>query len=159
MTEYFTKDGDNYVKVEEALHTQSDLDQVVKGRAERIVRSEYADYDQLKEKAGKVDTITQEFNDKLKEKDTSLDNLTKELGKSKLEVDKVKIVSEFKLSNDLADFVTGDTADEMRQRAEKLSKGITPGKVVVTKDGKPDPDSQKSEAAKVAKSLFGRNTD
>jgi len=159
MTEYFTKDGDNYVKVEETLHTQSDLDQVVKGRAERIVRSEYGDYDQLKEKAGKVDTITQEFTNKLTEKDTALENLNKELGKTKLEVDKVKIVTEFKLSDDLAEFVTGDSADEMRQRAEKLAKGITPGKVTVTKDGKPDPDSTKSEAAKVAKSLFGRNTD
>lgn len=158
MTEYFTKDGDGFKKVDENLLSQTDVDNVIEKRLERE-RGKFADYDSLKEKAGKVDAVTQEFTTKLAEKDTTLENLTKDLGKAKLETEQVKIVGEFKLSNDLAEFVTGETVEEMRTRAEKLSKGITPSKVVVTKDGKPAPDDQKSDSAKVAQGLFGKKPD
>lgn len=155
MTEYFKKDGDDYVKVDEPLHTQEHLDQVVKERAERIARKDFGDYDQLKEKAAKVDTIAKEFEDKLKEKDTKLSDFEKQLGAAKLETDKVKLVHEFKLSDELAEFVTGETADEMRERAEKLSKGIgtSGGKVVVNKEDKPK--GKDTDSKKIAKSLFG----
>ena len=152
MTDYFKKDGDEYVKVEDTLLTQADVDSVVEKRLERE-RSKFKDYDTLKEKAGKVDTITAEFTDKLKAKDTEIETVKGELGKAKLETDKVKIINEFKLSDDLHEFVTGDTADEMRERAEKLAKGISGGKVVI--DKKPKPDEKTSDSKKIAKSLFG----
>lgn len=158
MAEYFKKDGESYVKVDENLLTQADVDGVVEKRLERE-RGKYSDYDDLKEKAGKVDTITADFNTKLQEKDTTLADLQKDLGKAKLETDKVKIVSEFKLSDDLAEFVTGDTPDEMRKRAEKLAKGITPSKVNGDKNPKPDESGKTTATAKVAKSLFGRTSD
>lgn len=152
MAEYFYKDGDEYKKVEDNLLTQADVDKVVESRLERQ-KKQYADYDVLKEKAGKVDTITAEFTDKLKAKDTEISTITGELGKAKLETDKVKIISEFKLSDELAEFVTGETADEMRERAEKLSKGIGGGKVVIKKD--PKPGEKTTDSKKIAKSLFG----
>lgn len=158
MAEYFTKDGDEYKKVDENLLPQTEVDKVVETRLERQ-KKQFADYDDLKEKAGKVDTISKEFEDKLKAKDTSIESITKELSGAKLETEKVKIVGEFKLSNDLAEFVTGETADEMRQRAEKLAKGITPAKVVVNKDGKPDNTGKKGDVATVAQGLFGRKPD
>lgn len=152
--EYFKKDGDDYVKVADPLHTQADVDKVVESRLERE-RKKFADYDTLKETAGKVDTIKSEFETKLKEKDTAISSLTGDLTKAKLETDKVKIVSEFKLSDDLAEFVTGETADEMRERAEKLAKGIgvSGGKVVIKKNGKPEDKASDSKA--IAKGLFG----
>jgi len=154
MAEYFKKDGDDYVKVDDTLHTQADVDKVVESRLERE-RKKFADYDTLKETAGKVETIKSEYETKLKEKDTTISSLTGDLGKAKLETDKVKIVSEFKLSDELAEFVTGDTADEMRERAEKLSKGIgtSGGKVVIKKDQKPG--DKQTDSKKIAKSLFG----
>jgi hypothetical protein len=158
MTEYFTKDGNEFKPVDQNLLTQTDVDSVIEKRLERE-RSKFADYDTLKEKAGKVDTITQEFTTKLKEKDTSLEDLTKQLNGAKLETDKVKIIGEFKLSDDLAEFVTGETVDEMRTRAEKLSKGIAPGKVTVTKTGKPSGDETKSDTKKVVEGLFGKKPD
>lgn len=158
MTEYFTKDGDAFKPVSENLLTQTDVDGVIEKRLERE-RGKFSDYDSLKEKAGKVDSITADFTTKLAEKDTTLETLTKQLSGAKLETDKVKIIGEFKLSDDLAEFVTGDTVDEMRTRAEKLSKGIAPGKVIVGKDGKPAPDASKPDTAKVAASLFGRKAD
>lgn len=157
MAEYFKKDGEDYVKVDDTLHTQADVDKVVETRLDRE-RKKFADYDDLKEKAGKVDTVTKDFEGKLKEKDTKIGELSSEVKKSQLETDKVKIVHEFKLSDDLAEFVTGDTVDDMRAKAEKLAKsGTGSGKVVVnkkTKTGDKDTDSKK-----IAKNLFGSQSD
>jgi hypothetical protein len=153
MTEYFTKDGDGFKKVEDTLFTQSEIDtNIIPSRLERE-RKKFADYDTLKEKAGKVDTIKSEYEDKLKEKDTQIGTLSGEVKTAKLETDKVKIVSEFKLSDELSEFVTGETADEMRQRAEKLSKGFTGGTPPIKKDGKPD--NTQSDSKVLAGKLFG----
>lgn len=154
MAEYFKKDGDDYVKVDDPLHTQSDVDKVVESRLERE-RKKFADYDTLKETAGKVESIKSEYETKLKEKDTTIGTLSGEVTAAKLATDKVKIVSEFKLSDELAEFVTGETADEMRERAEKLSKGVgtSGGKVVIKKD--PKPGEKTTDSAQIAKKLFG----
>lgn len=157
MAEYFTKDGDEFKKVDDNLLTQADVDKVVESRLERQ-KKQFADYDDLKEKAGKVDTIAKEFEDKLTAVGTEKSELEKQLGSAKLETEKVKVIHEFKLSDDLAEFVTGDTADEMRQRAEKLSKGVgSGGKVVIKKDGKPG--NNDTDSKKIAKSLFGSKSD
>jgi hypothetical protein len=74
---------------------------------------------------------------------------------SKLETEKVKIVSEFKLSDDLAEFITGDTAEQMRERAEKLAHNTTQSTVDVQKIEKPEP--KKSDMAELADKLFGSN--
>lgn len=157
MAEYFKKDGDDYVKVDDTLHTQADVDKVVETRLDRE-RKKFADYDDLKDKAGKVDTVTKDFEDKLKEKDTKIGELSSEVKKSQLETDKVKIVHEFKLSDDLAEFVSGDTVDDMRAKAEKLAKGGTGGgKVVVDKKTKPG--DKDTDSRKIAKSLFKSSSD
>lgn len=154
MAEYFYKDGDEYKKVDDALHTQADVDKVVESRLERE-RKKFADYDTLKETAGKVDSIKSEYETKLGEKDTAIGELQSKLKSASLETDKVKIVSEFKLSDKLAKFVTGETADEMRERAQELVDGIgtSGGKVVIKKDGKPGETA--TDSKKIAKSLFG----
>lgn len=152
MAKYFTKDGDEYKPVDENLLTQADVDGVVEKRLERE-RAKFSDYETLKEKAGKVDTITKEFEGKLKEKDTTISTLTGDVSKAKLETDKVKIVNEFKLSDDLAEFVTGETVDEMRERAEKLSKGVKGGSIKIDKGEKPK--SQETDSKKIAGKLFG----
>jgi len=157
MAEYFTKDGDEFVKVEETLLTQTEIDtNIIPKRLERE-RSKFADYEQIKEKASKVDTIAKEFEDKLKEKDTKLSEFEKQLGQAKLETDKVKVIHEFKLSDELAEFVTGETPEEMRQRAEKLAKGITGGGIQINKQGKPD--EKNSDSKVIASKLFGGKSD
>lgn len=157
MAEYFKKDGDNYVPVEDKLLAQDEVDKVVESRLERQ-KKQYADYDDLKEKASSVDKIKSEFEDKLKGKDTELETVKGELGKAKLETDKVKILREFKLSDDVADFITGDTADDMRAKAEKLHKHIgSGGGVKINKQGKPD--EKATDSKQIAKSLFGSKSD
>lgn len=155
MAEYFYKDGDEYKKVDDNLLTQTEVDKVVESRLERQ-KKQFADYDDLKEKAGKVDTIAKEFEDKLKAVGTEKSDLESKLKSAQLETEKVKVIHEFKLSDDLAEFVTGDTADDMRAKAEKLSKGVGGGKVVIKKDGKPG--DKVTDSKKIAKSLFGGNS-
>ncbi len=156
MAKYFTKDGDNYVEVGDPLLPQADVDGIVEKRLERE-RGKFADYDALKEKAGKVDSIKTEYEDKLKAAGTTKSELEASLAKANLETDKVKIVHEFGLKDDLHEFVVGETADEMRQRAEKLSKGITGGGVVIDKNTRPE--NQPSDSQKIAGNLFGTKSD
>lgn len=156
MAEYFTKDGDEYKKVDENLLTQADVDGVIEKRLERE-RGKFADYDTIKEKAGKVDTIATEYENKLKAKDGEKSELEKQLGSAKLETEKVKIIHEFNLSDDLAEFVDGDNVDAMRKRAEKLSKNIPVGGVKIDKN--PKKDDTKSESKVLAGKLFGNKSD
>lgn len=155
MAEYFKKDGDEYIKVDDNLLTQADVDSVVESRLERE-RKKFADYDTLKEKASKVDTVAKEYEDKLKAVGTAQAELESKLKAATLETDKVKIIHEFKLPTDLSEFVTGETVDEMRAKAEKLSKGGGGQKVVIKKDSKPGGDDNPSK--KIAKSLFSGNS-
>lgn len=156
MAEYFTKDGDEFKKVDETLFSQTEIDTNIMPKRLERERSKFADYDTLKEKAGKVDTIAKDFEDKLKAKDTEKSELEKQLGTAKLETDKVKLIHEFKLSDELAEFVSGETADEMRQRAEKLSKGVTGGGVKI--DKKPKPGEKASDTTQLVQGLFGKKS-
>lgn len=152
MARYFTRDGENYVEVSENLLTQEDVDGVVEKRLERE-RSKFADYDSLKEAAGKTETIKTEFETKIQSIETEKSELQKKLVSANLETEKVKIVHEFKLSDDLVEFVTGDNAEELRKRAEKLSKGVTGGTIRIDKSGKPE--NKETDSKAIASKLFG----
>jgi chaperonin cofactor prefoldin len=156
MAKYFIKDGDGYVEASEALLTQPEVDNIVEKRLERQ-RNQFADYDTLKEQAGKVETIKSEFEQKLKDADTAKTELEKSLAKANLETEKVKIVHEFKLSDDLQEFVVGENADEMRKRAEKLAKGVTGGAVNIDKKPKPE-DGKSTDSKVIAGKLFGNKS-
>lgn len=157
MTKYFTKDGDEYKEVSDTLWTQDEIDATIIPKRLERERKKFADYDDLKEKAGKVDTVKQEYENKLKAEAEAKTELEKQLGKAQLETEKVKVIHEFKLSDELAEFVTGDDADELRQRAEKLSKGVSGGTIVIDKDKKPTDDKNDSKA--LAGKLFGSKSD
>lgn len=158
MTEYFTKDGDEYKKVDENLLTQAEVDNdIIPKRLERE-RKKFADYDDLKEKAGKVDTISSEWESKLKAAGDEKSAIEKERDAAKLETSKVKVMHEFKLSDDLSEFINGTDEKTIRDQAEKLSKGVGGSSVKIDKTGKPD--DKKSDVAKVAKGLFsGKKSD
>lgn len=155
MAKLFTKEGDEYVEVEAFL--QSEVDEIVKPRAERIARQQYGDYDELKEKAATVDTIKSEYEEKLNSAITEKSDLQKKLEAAALETEKVKIVTKYKLPEELHEFVTGKDAEEMAARAEKLSKGVKPGKVNLDKEDKPE--GNKSDSKALAGKLFGTKSD
>lgn len=157
MAEYFKKDGDNYVEVTDKLHTQADVDTVVESRLERE-RKKFADYDELKEKAGKVDSISAEWEAKLTAAGDEKSAIEQQLGQAKLETVKVKAMHEFKLSDDLAEFINGTDEATVRTQAEKLSKGVGGEAVKIDKQGKPV-DTKNTDIKKVTQSIFNRNSD
>lgn len=157
MAEYFTKDGDEFKKVDDTLFTQDDIDtKILPKRLERE-RSKFSDYDELKEKAGKVDSIKSEYEEKLKGAGTEKSELEGKLKSATLETEKVKLVHKYKLSDELSEFVTGESAEEMEKRAEKLAKGFKGGVPPLDKNGKPE--SKKTDSTTIARNLFGKKSD
>lgn len=151
MNQFYKKNEDG--EFVECDLSQEDINQAVKERVDRVNRK-YADYDELKANLEAKDKLLRENEDKINGLLSDKANLEDEVKAAKLETERVKIVNEFKLSGDLADFVTGDTAEEMRGRAEKLAHNmqITPS-VDIKKEDKPE--SNKSDLAKIADSLLG----
>jgi hypothetical protein len=160
MTDYFTKDSDGkFVEVSEKVLPQTEVDGIIEKRLERE-RGKYSDYEDLKAKAVKVDTIASDYENKLKEKDTKIGDLSKEVSTARLEGTKIKIATQFKLSDEAQEFLTGDSEDKLREQAEKLSKVGGGKKVVVTKNGKPsgNDDKKSGDSKSIARNLFGRNS-
>lgn len=162
--QYFTKEGDEYKKVE--YFNESQIEEIAEDatwltkrldRARENERGKFADYDELKTKLSGYDelkTKATDFETQLAAANTKIEDLTKTVGTKSLEVDKIKIVNEFKLSDELAEFVTGDNVEDMRKRAEKLASGVKPSGVHIDKKDKPD--EKKSDAKRIAGDLFGR---
>lgn len=151
MTQFYKKNEDG--EFVEADLSQEDINDAVKARVDRINRK-YSDYDELKSQIDAKDKLLRENEDKINGLLTDKANLEDEVKVAKLETEKTKIISEFKLKDDMAEFITGDTVEEMRGRAEKLAHNmqITPG-VDIKKEDKPEPKS--SDLAKLADNLFG----
>lgn len=154
MTDYFTKEGDEFKKVDSFSEEQ--IDEIAGDvpwlttrleRARESERKKFEGFDEIKSKATDLET-------QLTAANTKIEDLTKTVGAKDLEVEKIKITHEFKLSDDLAEFVTGDNAEEMRKRAEKLANGVKPSNVHIDKKDKPD--KKTSDSARIAGDLFGR---
>lgn len=151
MTQFYKKNEDG--EFIEADLSQEDINDAVKARVDRINRK-YSDYDELKSQIEAKDKLLRENEDKINGLLSDKANLEDEVKVAKLETEKAKIISEFKLKDDMAEFITGDTVEEMRGRAEKLAHNmqITPS-VDIKKEDKPEPKS--SDLAKLADNLFG----
>ena len=167
MTKYFTKSDDgNFVEVEQFSETQ--IDEITDGvpwltkrldRARENERSKFADYDDLKKAAGSVEELKKTHQQQLEEANKKATELETQLGEAILGTEKVKILHEFKLSDEMAEFVTGKDADEMRQKAEKLAKGGG-GKPPIKKDeGKPKDGETSTDSKAIAGKLFGKKSD
>lgn len=151
MTQFYKKNEDG--EFVEADLSQEDINDAVKARVDRINRK-YSDYDELKSQIEAKDKLLRENEDKINGLLSDKANLEDEVKVAKLETEKTKIISEFKLKDDMAEFITGDTVEEMRGRAEKLAHNmqVTPS-VDIKKEDKPEPKS--SDLAKLADNLFG----
>lgn len=152
MTQYYKKNEDG--EFVEADLSQDDINQAVKDRVDRVNRK-YADYDDLKKQNESFFAKQKEDEERINGLLSDKANLEDELKASKLETEKVRIVHEFKLNDDLAEFVTGTTVDEMRTRAEKLAHNVKDSLADVTKVQKPEPN--KSSLETLADNLFGSN--
>ena len=150
MNQYYKKnEAGEFVEVD---LSQEDINQAVKERVDRINRK-YSDYEDNKKQIEELLGKQQESENKINELLTDKANLEDDLKASKLEVEKVRIINEFKIGDDLAEFVSGETAEEMRGRAEKLAHNTIAKTAEISKEEKPA--AKKSEFAELADNLFG----
>ncbi len=152
MTQYYKKNEEG--EFVEADLSQEDINQAVKERVDRINRK-YSDYEDLKKQIEDYSAKQTESENKINELLTDKANLEDDLKASKLEVEKVRIINEFKIGDDLAEFITGDSTEEMRERAEKLAHNTIAKTADIQKIEKPEP--KKSEFSELANNLFGSN--
>lgn len=152
MTQYYKKNEEG--EFVEADLSQEDINQAVKDRVDRINRK-YSDYEDLKKQIEDFSEKQKKDEERINELLTDKANLEDDLKVSKLETEKVRIINEFKIGDDLAEFVTGETAEEMRGRAEKLAHNTIAKTAELNKSDKPEP--KKSDMAKLADNLFGSN--
>lgn len=104
----------------QAITSQEQLDSVIKSRLSRE-RAKYADYDELKQKAARLDELEEESKSELQKAQDSAAQYKKELDalKSSIALDKERlaIASEFGIS---ADILRGSSAKELREHAEAI---------------------------------------
>lgn len=150
MTQYYKKNEEG--EFVEADLSQEDINQAVKDRVDRINRK-YGDYEDLKKQLEEYSEKQKKDEERINELLTDKANLEDDLKVSKLETEKVRIISEFKIGDDLAEFVTGENVEEMRARAEKLAHNTIAKTAELSKVDKPEP--KKSDMAKLADDIFG----
>lgn len=150
MSEYYIKNGEDYEKVN--AFSQDDLDNLIDKRLGRE-RAKYADYNELKEKVEGFDAVKSDYESKLADAYKERDELASQLKQANLNTEKANILREFNIKDDLAEFITGADATEMRERAEKLSRSTVGSAVTLDKVPKPAP--KRSDIENIREGLFG----
>lgn len=150
MSEYYIKNGEDYEKVN--AFSQDDLDSLIDKRLGRE-RAKYADYNELKEKVEGFDAVKSDYESKLADAYKERDELASQLKQANLNTEKANILREFNIKDDLAEFITGADAAEMRERAEKLSRSTVGSAVTLDKVPKPAP--KRSDIENIREGLFG----
>lgn len=124
------------------INTQEEFDAAIKDRLERE-RAKYADYDDLKKRAGEADkaktqlsTATAELErlkadanataTKLAEHDKTVAALTERATKAEKSLLRRKVAEEAKLPASIADRLRGETEDDLRKDAKTLAQFVQP---------------------------------
>ena len=155
MAKFYTKLEDGKYKEVNAL-SQDEVDTIVQKRLERQ-STKYADYDELKEKVSKIDELKTAHTSEIAELKEQLAKATASSAKAKLETAKEKAMREFKVKDSLAEFVTGNTEEEIRARAEKLSHETVPGGANIEKDSSTGSNHPDTGIKQLAKDLLSQD--
>lgn len=114
------------------IETQEQLNAIIQKRVEQAKRSgaeeeakKYADYDDLKEKAGKVTDLETELN-KLKEDAAGLDDLKAKVHKYEIDSVKTKVALEEGLPYEFAARLNGEDEETIKADAQAMAKLIKP---------------------------------
>ena len=111
MSEYYIKNGDDFEKT--TAFSQEDLENLIDKRLGRE-RAKYADYAALKEQVEGFASVKADYDTKLAAAYKERDELADQLKQANLNTEKANILREFNIRDDLAEFVTGEDANQMR---------------------------------------------
>ncbi len=153
---FYVKNDDGSYEEVNAI-AQQDFDVVI---AQRIARKEkdheeeLAKYKGFKEKAENAEKIEAEYKSKLDELQSNFNKSEEEAKKLQTEITRQKILREFNLSEELEEFISGESEEDFRTKAEKLAQKVNnQSGVKIDKDDKPP--VQESESHKIARDLLG----
>lgn len=118
----------------EPSFTQADIDRIVKERLSRQAEK-YADYNELKTKAAKLDEAEQAKKTELEKAQEARIKLEQELHALRLSQLRSQVAAEKGLPADAVRFLPGTTREELEQAAEVLAKLVTvPSKSALPSD-------------------------
>ena len=138
----------------EPINTQEEFDKRISERIKRErdhFESKYSDYEKLKEKAGKVDSLQEQLDamtaektglaSKLESMKTAFDA---DIAAAKRETTKLRVASELNIPSELAARLQGDDEDAIRKDAEKVAGFLATKKPAPPlKSNEPEPKNDK----------------
>lgn len=99
--------------------TQADLDRIVADRLTRE-RSKFADYDELKSKAGKFDELDEKSKSEVEKAGERAAAAEQKAAAAEQETLRLRVAAAKGLGPDHLEFLTGSTQEELEARADKL---------------------------------------
>ena len=154
-TENTAPAGDNTDQGSEfkAPASQADLDRIIQDRVARV-KASYADYDDLKAKAGQVDS----FQSRIGELETANSELDGKVKTFETERERATLVSDVAKDKKVpADALRGNTREELEAHADTLAALLKPsGPVIPGQERTPDKISD-SPNREFTRKLFGND--
>lgn len=133
--------------------TQADLDRIIQDRVARV-KNQYADYDDLKAKAGQVETFQSRINE-LEATNSELGGKVKEF-ESKAE--RAQIVSDVAKAKGVPESaLRGSTREELEAHADTLAELLKPSAPVIPGQERTPDKVQDSPDREFARKLFGNS--
>lgn len=151
------------------IETQEAFDAAIKdrlARQETKIRSEYADYEDLKKQSGNWEAEKQSYEQTIADNKTAYEDLnakyTEATGKiAQYETDalKIRITLEAGLPVEMRDYLKGTTEEEIRKSAEGLAKFRKGGQAspLADPEGEPPKDPKQQSLKRMLKEMKGES--
>lgn len=155
MSKFYIKNDDGSYTEAKAL-SQDEVDAVVQDRLKRE-SAKYSDYDDLKAKAKSVDELTAKHAEEINKLKAEIKTANEATTAAKLTAAKEKAMRDFGIKDSLAEFVTGNSEDELRTKAEKLAHEVPSNRLTFEKDSSTTKTKQSDNLSNVAEALLGHS--
>ena len=155
MSKFYIKNEDGTYTETKAL-TQEEVDAVVQDRLKRE-SAKYADYDDLKAKAKSIDELNAKHSEEVDKLKAEIKAANEATTAAKLTAAKEKVMRDFGIKDSLAEFITGNSEDELRTKAEKLAHEVPSNRLAFTKDSSTGKPKQADQVANIAEALLGHS--
>lgn len=133
--------------------SQADLDRIIQDRVARV-KNQYADYDDLKAKAGQVDS----FQSRISELEATNGELTGKVNEFTQEKERTALISEVATAKGVpASALRGGTREELEAHADTLAELIKPSAPVIPGQERTPANVPDSPERKFVGNLFGSN--
>lgn len=152
-----------YVQKEDGEFEKASQEQLDKKIADRLRRKdekhaeELKQYEGFKKQAEEMTASVEDFKNQIATLKNEKEKLEQDFKKSENEVIRQKVMKDYKLSDELEDFITGDSEDELRSKAERLAHSVGNSSIKIEKIERPE--AEISQSQQIARNLLGKNND